>query len=142
MEEQCLMRGPSVSNCLSEGTKFDSNFGLYADFYVYRFPPLLLPMSDFGGVNNIRPPFDFDLSLQTLIWMIALSMGVTESFPSVPLHLRSGFCALVYVGRGKKRDHIQHLKQACSAFHVVWATSANFGLHAGNKVPIHIMRRE
>jgi hypothetical protein len=98
-------------------------------------------MSDFGGVN-IRAAFDFDLSLQTLIWMIALSMGVTESFPSVPRHLRSGFCALVYVGSGKKHDHIQHLKQACSTFHVVWAILANFGLRAGNKLPIHIMRCE
>jgi len=104
-------------HCLSEGTKFDPNFGLCAEF-----PPSLLPMSDFGGVNNIRPPFDFDLSLQTLIWMIALSVGVTESFPSVPLHIRSGFCALVYVGRGKKCDHIQHLEQAHSTFRVVWAT--------------------
>jgi len=54
MEEQCLMMGPSVSDlgfllCLSEGTKFDPNFGLCADFYVYRLAPSLLPMSDFGG---------------------------------------------------------------------------------------------
>jgi hypothetical protein len=135
MEEQCLMRGPSVSDlgflhCLLEGTKFNPNFGLCADFSVYRFAPSLLPVSGFGSVNNIRPSFDFDLPLQTVIWIIALSMGVTESFPSVPLHLRNGFCALVYVGRDKE----WHLKQACSTYHVVRATSANFGLRAGNKV--------
>jgi hypothetical protein len=133
------MRGSSVSDlgflhCLSEGNKFDPNFGLCADFSVYRFAPSLLPMSDFGSVNHIRPPVDFDLPLQTVIWMTALSMGVTESFPSVPLHLRNGFCALVYVGRGKKCDHIQHLKQACSTSRAVWVTSANCGLCAGNKV--------
>jgi hypothetical protein len=94
MEEQCLMRVPNVSDlgflyCLLEGTKFSPSFGLCADFSVYRFAPSLLPVSDFGSANNIRPSFDFDLPLQTVIWMIALSMGVTESFPSVPLHLRN-----------------------------------------------------
>lgn len=135
MEEQCLMRGPNVSDlgflhCLSEGTKFDPSFGLCADFSVYRFAPSLLAVSGFGSVNNIKPSFDFDLPLQTVIWMIALSMGVTESFPSVPLQLRNGFCALMYVGRDKER----HLKQACSTSDVVRATPANFGLRAGNKV--------
>jgi len=138
MEEHCLMRGPSGSDfgllhCLSEATKFNPNFGLCVDFSVYTFTPSLLPMSEFGSVNNIRSPFDFDLPLQTVIW-IALSVGVTESFPSVSLHLRNGFCALVYVGRGKKPDHIQHLEQACSTSRVVWATLANFALCASNKV--------
>jgi len=128
------MRGSNVSDlgflhCLSEGNKLDPSFGLCADFSVYRFAPSLLPMSDFGSVNHIRPPFDFDLPLQTVIWMIALSLGVTESF-----HLKNGFCALAYVSRGKKCDHIQHLKQACSTSRAMRATSANCGLRVGSKV--------
>jgi hypothetical protein len=52
-------------------------------FSVYRFAPSPL---DFGSVNNIRPPCDFNLSLHSVIWMIGLSMEVTESFPSVYIH--------------------------------------------------------
>jgi len=102
--------------CLSEGTKFDPNFGLCAEF-----PPSLLPMSDFGGVNNIRPPFDFDLSLQTLIWMIALS---------VPL------CMWV-----EARNVTTYSISSKPTQPFVWCGQL-FGLRAGNKVPIHIMRCE
>jgi hypothetical protein len=122
VEEQCLMTGPSVSDlgflhCLSECNIFDPNFGLCRFFClkIWTITPTNVRLWE----CNIRPPFDFDLPLQTVIWMIVLSMRVTKSFLSVPLHLRNAFCALVYVGRGKKYDHIGHLKQACSTSQVV-----------------------
>ena len=152
MEEQCLMRGPSVSELgfyafFQRALNLIPIFACMQIFLFNRFALFLLPMSDFLRVWIISGPPVILISVSRRIWMIALSMGVTESFPSVSLHLRNGFCALVYVGRGKKHDHLTAsqtgpLNLSCGAdnFSKLWSAcvATKFSIYNEAWMNIHI----